>query len=108
MSQASDGVGLRFDNYPTNIERFYEVLMLEGCHKDATDRILKRIKKDDYVLLTVMSGLHFNWIITELGKINVKVSYIKPQPNWVQKHENDKWSEEDVKKAISHNQNNLK
>lgn len=95
-----DGVGLRFDGYPNDIERFNWVLAKEGCHPNATNRILSRITLNGYDLLTVMSLLNFDWIINELAKIGVTVTFITPLKGWKGTFEDGDWPKELMDKIL--------
>lgn len=88
------GVGLRFDNYPNDEDKFYWIMAKESCHPKAAKRILDRINLNGYDLLTVMSRLNFNWIISELAEIGVIVTIIEPLENWSDKYDDGPWPEE--------------
>lgn len=90
----SFGVGMRFENYPNNIETFNWILAKEGCHPNAAKRILSRIRLNGYDLLTVMSRLNFNIIVKELGDIGVRVIFIDPQEGWRDNYKDGAWPEE--------------
>lgn len=89
----SNGVGLRFDGMPTNIRQFYFILAEQGCHPKATHRILNRINKNGFDLLTVMSGLDFNWIEKQLKLIGVKMIFIIALDDWTDKYKDGEWPE---------------
>ena len=92
---ASEGVGIKLEGYPKDVDRFYQILLSESCHRKAANRILERISINGYDLLTVMSYLHFDWIATELKKIGVVLTFIEPKKGWVEKHDGP-WSKEDM------------
>ena len=95
LKNRHNGVGLRFDNYPNDLKKFYWVLAKEGCHPKAADRILDRIRVKGYDLLTVMSHLNFDWIIRELSTIGVVVTLIEPLEGWVgYKFDDGAWPQE--------------
>lgn len=97
MSQENrdrNGVGMRFDNYPNDVDTFNWILAKEGCHPSAAKRILKRIKLNGYDLLTVMSRLNFDIIVKALGNIGVRVTFIDPQEGWSNKFKDGTWPKE--------------
>lgn len=101
MSRDSNGVGLRFDGFPTDLDEFNWVLAKEGCHPKAAQRILDRITLNGYDLLTVMSHLNFDWIIDKLGKIGVVVTIIEPMEGWVgYKFDDGNWPPELLEKIF--------
>ena len=100
MSHESEGVGLRLDGYPNDIEQFNWILAKEGCHPKAAKRILERIDINGSDLLTVMSRLNFDYIIDELGKIGVQVSFIIPLKGWRDKYEDGAWPDELMNKIF--------
>lgn len=85
------GVGICLEGMPDNIKKFYFILSEQGCHPKATHRILSRINKNGFDLLTVMNYLDFDWIFNELKKIKVSMTFIDPLDNWVNKYEDGKW-----------------
>jgi hypothetical protein len=86
-----EGVGLRLENMPTDIKRFYWILAQEGCHPKATHRILGRIATNGYDLLTVMAFLPFEWIQAELKKIGVVMEFIEPLKGWKGIYDDGAW-----------------
>jgi hypothetical protein len=90
----SRGTGLNFSGYPTDVKRFKWILAEEGCHPKAADRILERLSKNGYDLLTVQNDLNFIWIKDELEKIGVIMTRIKPLKNWELKYDNGIWPNE--------------
>lgn len=95
-----EGVGLRLDGYPKDLEQFNWILAKEGCHPKAANRILKRIILNGFDLLTVMSRLNFDWIVDELGKIGVTVTFIKPLSGWSDKYDDGEWPKELMNKIF--------
>lgn len=104
---ASEGVGIRLEGYPTEFDKIYQILLSESCHRKAADRILSRIDINGYDLLTVMNELHFDWIATELKKINVILTFIEPQKDWVEKKDGP-WSKEDIEIVLKYKFRNEK
>ena len=103
-----NGVGLRFDGYPTDEKRFYWITAQEGCHPKAAKRILDRIRLNGYDLLTVMSRLNFDWITDTLSEIGVKVTIIEPLENWTHKYEDGAWPKEVMNGIIHISERKLK
>jgi hypothetical protein len=97
-----DGVGMRFEGFPSDVEQFRYILAGEGCHPNAAERILSRITQHGYDLLTVMSRLNFDWIHRELAKIDVKMTIIPPQVGWEEKYQDGPWPTDILKKAMAH------
>lgn len=88
------GTGLKLIGYPTDEKKFFWIVAQEGCHPQAAQRILDRIKLGGYDLLTVMSQLNFDWIIKELSHVGVTVTFIEAQKDWVNKFQDGDWPEE--------------
>src|SRR5690349_9563069 len=88
------GVGLRFENFPTDLPKYFTVLAEEGCHPKAAQRILDRISEKGFDMLTVTSTLNFDYIIQELATIGVTVTFIPPLENWEPKYHDGEWPEE--------------
>ncbi len=94
IDHSANGVGLKLTNLPTDIKKFNWVLAQQGCHPKAAARIIERINKKGYDLLTVQNSLEFDWIKNELEQLGVIMEFIKPLKNWTQKHEDGEWPEE--------------
>jgi hypothetical protein len=89
-----EGVGLRLEGYPTDVEKFYWIVAQEGCHPKAAKRILDRIILNGYDLLSVMSRLNFDWIVSSLAEVGVVVTFIDVLPGWTQKYKDGEWPQE--------------
>ncbi len=76
------GVGLKLKGYPNDENDFIKLLALHSCHPEASKRIMSRIKRFGYDKLTVMNALPFYDIKLGLEKLGVKLTIIKPKPNW--------------------------
>lgn len=87
----SYGVGIRFDGYPNDVIKFKWILAKESCHPKAADRILNRITKNGYDLMTIMNGVKFDWVKSELEKVGVMMSFIPPMENWENKYNDEEW-----------------
>jgi len=87
------GIGIKLSGYPTNEKKFTWILAQEGCHPNATQRILDRMKPIGYDLLTVMDRLNFYWLISQLKGIEVTLTIIKPSEHYILKDEG-KWPKE--------------
>ena len=82
----STGTGLKFEGYPTDEEKFFWILVQNGCNPKGVERILDRMKDKSYDLLTVQDTLHFDEIEEALKTVGVKMSFIEPQEDWYDKY----------------------
>lgn len=100
-ARMSVGTGLRFDGYPTDVEKFSWILMRESCHPKAVLRILERIKQNGYDLLTVSSTLPFDKIKESLKEVGVIMTFIPPLEDWYLKYDDGKWDETILAKILA-------
>ncbi len=77
-----EGVGLRLEGLPNDMTDFIRVMAWEGCHPEATDRILSRIRQNGFDQLTVMSRLNFRWLKSQLTRLGITMTIIPPQLDW--------------------------
>jgi hypothetical protein len=77
----SEGVGLKLTGYPTNVNKFIELLHNESCNPVATRRILKELNEKKIKYTTLMSHLNFNYIGDQLKEIGVIMEIIPPAPS---------------------------
>lgn len=95
----SRGTGLKLEGYPTDEDKFFWILVQNGCHPNGVKRILNRIKENSYDLLTVQSTLHFDEIKAALKTVAVEMSFIEPQEDWYNKY-NDPFPEEIIEEVM--------
>jgi hypothetical protein len=72
------GVGLKLIGFPTDINKFIELLHGESCNPVATRRILKELEEKGIKYTTLMSHLNFNYIGDQLKEIGVKMEIVPP------------------------------
>jgi hypothetical protein len=95
-----DGVGLRFEGLPTDVDAFVLILASYGCHPKATERILNRLRSRGYDELTVMSHLDFISLAQDMNKLSVAFSIIPPLENWTEKYEDGAFEKDILDKAF--------
>lgn len=78
--EQSRGVGLRLSGYPTDIEKFFDLLHQQSCNPIATRRILDELKEKGEKYTTLMYRLNFNYIGDKLAQIGVKMEIVQPAP----------------------------
>jgi hypothetical protein len=76
----SEGVGLKLTGYPTDINKFIDLLHGESCNPVATRRILKELNENKVKYTTLRSSLNFNYIGDHLKNIGVIMEIIPPAP----------------------------
>ena len=84
---SSAGVGLRFEGWPTDIYAFRQFLGENGCHQDASQRILDRMQKNGYDMLTVAAQRDFPFIARHLATLGVTMTIIPPLDDWHKRFE---------------------
>ncbi len=96
--------GLKLTGFPTSVRKFYYILAKESCHPKATHRILSRIHKNGFDLLTITNQVKILWVKEQLATIGVTLEFIKPDEDWVHKYEDNRYPEwaklENVNKEI--------
>lgn len=98
--EASMGVGLRMEGLPSDVDEFILILASHGCHPNASNRILSRIKARGYDELTVSSSLNFIALAKEMNKLSVLFSIIPPLEGWEEKYQDGAFEPVLLEKAM--------
>ena|SRR5579875_3097280 len=77
----SEGVGIKLTGYPTDIDKFIELLHGESCNPVATRRILNELDEKNIKYTTLRSSLNFNYIGGYLKEIGVSMEIVSPAPS---------------------------